>query len=324
MAGAFTFVVDPLSPQPATAHDHAAAAATANVVDNAQVPAGDVSVNVDTVNRRVTVNIAHPEPTYLARVVGLNALTINVTAVAEASPDPVGAYGVKPWFVPNTVFDPTNTPCQACQAGNRLLIRNGDLTSYARSLIAGNGNQFTVKPQSPSSALAPGQFYPFQMTGGESGSQYRTNIAFCAWPAINCGESYTLANGNMSGPTVQGTQDLIGSTPDIYRSSGHYENASTGRISDTSRSLVLTPIFDPCNTPNYCPSNRLPGNNQSLDVVGFGLVFVEGVSNGNVVGRLISVSSCGSSGGHGGCGGVSGDTPAPGPFSLPIRLVRTN
>src|SRR5438093_628052 len=50
LAGAFTFIVDPTSPQPATATQHAQQAATANNILGSAIQLGDVTVAVDNGN----------------------------------------------------------------------------------------------------------------------------------------------------------------------------------------------------------------------------------------------------------------------------------
>src|SRR5437867_5012204 len=55
MAGAFTFINDTQSPQPQTASDNALQVALHNSILGQPVAAGDVNVNVDYTNRRVTV-----------------------------------------------------------------------------------------------------------------------------------------------------------------------------------------------------------------------------------------------------------------------------
>ena len=68
LAGAFTFVLNPLAPQPATAQTQATQVAIANRVMGGLVEASQVSVNVDTANRRVTVAINRAEPTFFAKL----------------------------------------------------------------------------------------------------------------------------------------------------------------------------------------------------------------------------------------------------------------
>ncbi|PYS45044.1 MAG: hypothetical protein DMG13_32900, partial [Acidobacteria bacterium] len=54
LAGAFTFVVHPTAPQPATARQHALSVATAQRVLGQPINPADVDINVDIPNRLVT------------------------------------------------------------------------------------------------------------------------------------------------------------------------------------------------------------------------------------------------------------------------------
>ena len=55
LAGAFTFVVEPNAPQPATAIQHAQQTALTNKILGDPIAAGDLTINVDVPNRLVTV-----------------------------------------------------------------------------------------------------------------------------------------------------------------------------------------------------------------------------------------------------------------------------
>ena len=103
LAGAFTFVANPSAVQPSTAYDQAMSTALSNDILNTPLTAPEVTVNIDVVNQRATVDIARAEGTFFARVLGRDSVDIAVTAVAETSIDAVATFCAKPWFVPNTV-----------------------------------------------------------------------------------------------------------------------------------------------------------------------------------------------------------------------------
>ena len=318
LAGALSFVVTPLDPQPQTAIDRAVRVATSNTIYDTTIQAADLTVPVDIPNRRVTVQLNYSQPTYLARVLGINNLDISVRADAEASPVGTGSTCAKPFFVPNTVLAPTD-PCDACGTGTGLLLDGGAATPFALTQI---GQQFNARPTSPQNALAPGQFYSIAI-GAPGASNYRDNIGYCAPLSVYCQQSYEVESGNMVGPTKQGVLDLIGPNPDIYISPGRY--SSNGYTTDTSRSLIVAPIWDVCASPDYqCPQNNFPsGGSTTITASGFAILFIEGVQGSDVVTRLMGVTGCVS--GAGGGGGGSGSGPAPpetGPFGVPVRLVR--
>ena len=316
LAGAITFVVNPLAPQPATAKAQAEKVATSNLAMATLISSGEVNAVPDVANRRVTVDITRSEPTLFAKIFNVSSTQVHTRAVAEAAQNSTAASCTKPWFIPNTMAG-TSDPCGpggACATG-QVLVVGGQPTMFAQTKF---GTQFRLKPQSPSGAIAPSQFYAIQI-GGPGASDYRDAISTCVSDAVlACQNSYEVKTGNMVGPTRQGVEALVGDPPrDTYVARGQYRHPDN-RIYDTSTALVVAPIVDLCNYPGFCPNNELPpGGNVQLTVVGFALVFVEGIQNGgpfdgDVVGRLIDVYSCGT------VPPVSGATT----YSLPVRLVR--
>ena len=319
LEGALSFVVTPLDPQPQTAIDRATRVATSNTIYDTTIQAADLTIPVDIPSRRVTVQLTYSQPTYLVRVLGINALDISVRADAEASPIGTGSTCAKPFFVPNTVLA-GDDPCTACGSATELLIDGGVATDFALTQI---GQQFSLRPTKPQNALAPGQFYSLEIGPGGA-ANYRDNIGYCAPLSVYCQQSYEVESGNMVGPTRQGVLDLVGPNPDLYIRPGHYQR-SDGYASDTSRSLIVAPVWDVCGSPDYqCPQNKFPsGGNTMISISGFAVLFVEGLQGNDVMARLVGVSGC--LGAAGGGGGGSGSGPAPpetGPFGIPVRLVR--
>ena len=179
-----------------------------------------MNVNVDTANRRVTVDVQSTQNTYFARALGVQTANVGVEAVAEASPNSTGTACAKPWFIPNTALG-AGGACPAC-AANQVLVSGGQVTAFGQSQI---GQQFTLRSQNPQNTLAPGQFYSIQLPGSSGANDYRNNIANCANTYVRCGDFYSTENGNMVGPTKQGVNDLIGNPPtDTWVSVGHGRN----------------------------------------------------------------------------------------------------
>jgi hypothetical protein len=321
LAGAFTFVVQPTAPQPATARDHALAAALVNDVLENPIAAGEVDVQVDVGNRRVTVNLRHRRATFFARAFGRTQADIAVRGIAEASPTATGSGCTKPWFVPNTILSALPT-CEACAGGEVFLGPNGQPTQFALTQ-ASLGARFTIKPSNPQNALGPGQFYAIRMPDSQGGNDYRTNIATCSPDFVYCNEVYGVEPGNMIGPTVQGVRDLIGGAPDSYVALGQYRDGATGDVKDTSPQLIVAPIWDTCNLVGFCPAGQPPdgGANLMISVIGYALVFIEGTQGNDVIARLVWVSGCQAAPGGGGAGGGPAP-PETGPYSIPVRLVR--
>ncbi|HET8677797.1 MAG TPA: pilus assembly protein TadG-related protein, partial [Blastocatellia bacterium] len=98
LAGAFTFVNNPIAAQPATAETHAMQTALSNSILGEAIQTGDVTVAVDVANQRVTVTITHSQGALFAGAVGENTVDIGATAVAEASTTATGDRCTKPWF----------------------------------------------------------------------------------------------------------------------------------------------------------------------------------------------------------------------------------
>lgn len=314
LAGAFTFVVQPLAPQPQTARELALSAATSNNITSAPIETSDVSVDVDPGNRRVTVSIRRSEGTFFARVLGWDRVDIEVQASAEASLTATGSTCAKPWFIPNAAAS-TLGSCDACAAGE-VLISGGSVTAFAQSQL---GAPFIIKPANPRNALAPGQFYAIAMPGSIGGADYRDNISTCSPVVVRCNETYSVEPGNMIGPTAQGVKELIGPDADTYIDLGRYQR-SDGTLSDTSPQLISTPIWNECGMAGFCPAGELPadGRNTTIAVVGFAMLFLEDVQGNDVIARLTGISACGPGGG-GGAGPAPRET---GPYSVPVRLVR--
>jgi Flp pilus assembly protein TadG len=323
LAGAFAFVVDSKATD-SDVRDRAIAAANVNEIMGEPVAITAADVDVDMTARRVTVRVNHDMSTFFARVLGISSMDIGVVAVAEASKTPTGAYCLKPFIVPGTALNPID-PCEACKNGQVLLDIDGKRTAYAESML---GTQFLVKPQNPSGAWAPSHFMPVEISG--SGAEvYRDDIAGCTGVVVRCGDLLNAQTGNMSGPTRQGIEGggqvedggLIGDPPDQYNDIADYGTNHT----DVSRSLVVAPIWNSCQDPNFipgetgeCPAESVPsGGNAQFTVGGFVLIFIEGVQNvggeNGVAGRLIDVF---------GCEAGTGSITEPGPYSLPVRLIR--
>jgi len=314
LAGAFTFVNNPLAQQPATAQSQAVATTTANGMLGEPILPAEVTVDVDVAGRLVTVDVTHPVSTFFARALGINSVNIGATALAEAWPNATGVACAKPWFMGNTMLSGLD-PCAACAAGE-VFIAAGGISSFASSRL---GAQFTLKPGNPQNALAPGQFYAIAMGESTGGAAYRDNISTCSQYQLFCQQSYMVEPGNMIGPTAQGVRELIGPDPDTYVDIGQYQRGD-GTIGDTSPQLISMPVWDPCAMAGFCPDGGLPenGRNLQIPIIGFATVFIEGLSGNDVMGRLVNVAACGSGGGSPG--------PAPGeigPYGMPVRLVRT-
>lgn len=350
LAGAFTFVLGnnnpSLYPEPDTAISHATQIALANTVMGDPITAPQVSVCVGTVQpdgtcsedislRRVAVTIQRQQSAFFSKIMNLGNPMVTVRGIAEAAQDSCGAKCVKPFFIPNTILanlGASSTACDAC-AANQVLVdtSNGSTTQFAQDRY---GTQVSIHAGNPAQAIGPGQFYAIDIpidkfpNGCPGGDCYRTAISTCLTSALVCQNFYSVKTGAMVGPTTQGVKDLIGDPPrDQYVGVGKYKAPSDpagGPYHDTSRALVIAPIWDACSMPGFCPAAAFPNGTQvSLQIVGFAVFFIESVQGGgDVIARLINVVGCNPGTNCGTPGGITFDG-SPSPYSpLPIRLVR--
>ena len=329
LAGVSTFVFNTSAPQPATAQQAAIAMAAQNKILGRAVAITAANVVVQNPDRvagtpaRVTVTVprtgVNGVATYFARVIGWNTLNVVAVARAEASTSATGTSCLKPIFVPNTMIAPSTITRQAaCNTPRQALLNDdGSLTDATRTLLASsNRGPYVIRPVGGSgSSLAPSQY--FSIDYGSGGSTYRCTLGGCMTDCgINpsqaqafCGGRLSTETGNMSGPTNQGVNDLIGN-PATYSwdSPGRYCNGS-GQCFDTAPNVAVAPIWNDC-------AETISSGRQTFPVVGFALVFIDGANGGgDVTAHLINVMDC-RNGGGGSPGGPSG------PLGAPIRLVK--
>ena len=330
LAGAFTFVDNPLAPQPDTAKDAAFRIANQNNVLGTPCAITKDDVSVDVANRRVTVPVPctagrlHPIPVFFAHIFGLLSADVGATATAEASTTPTGGRCIKPIYIPNTALSPAADAPTACNANPPQIMFNpatGQTSAWMQTLPnQGYGTPITLKPNSPPGALVPSQYYTLDLGAG-------ANTYACVWascmsdPAcganqsiVQCGNQYPVKTGNMVGPTKQGLDNLIcapsgncsTNPPDIWGGIGDYLPPGGGPASSTSRSLQVAPVWD------NCAQVIDPGTNgQQAKVIGFVEIFVDGMQGNNVVGHVVNPLGCSGNGSTG-----------TGPFATPIRLVQ--
>jgi Flp pilus assembly protein TadG len=319
LAGAFTYINNPTAVNPATTASTAALqVALNNSVLGKPIAAADVVVTPDVAKRTVTVVVSTIQPTYFAKAIWGNSATITATGTAEAATNATGSGCVKPWFIPNTVVTTAGSSCAGCTAGQILIDPSTKMaTPWGTTQI---GSQIVVHPQSSGSALAPGDFYEIDLPDSKGGNDYKENIESCSTPLVRCQEYYSVLTGKKTGPTKQGVDGLIGDPPRFtWVGPAQYKKEPSGPIFDMSENVIVAPIWDTCSYPGFCPGDQFPsGTTPTVQVIGFALLFLEGVSGGgDVTARLINFASCGDTGGAGASGETGGTV-----LSIPLRLVR--
>ncbi len=164
------------------------------------------------------------------------------------------------------------------------------------------GTPFTLKignnPNSDTEALRPGWSLPIRLPdpdGGyfSGGDDYRDAIGHCTSGPVSIGQRLPLENGVMNGPTNQGTDDLLALDKGAYYSgtpTPHIEGSCAPGCNPFSPRIVPISVFDveefqynqahndwsSCGALNRCV--------KVVQILGF---FVEGMSGGDVVGRLM-------------------------------------
>lgn len=321
LAGAFTFL-NPAAVQPAAAQTAAVALANANAILGQPVQIDSSNVSVDIANQMVTVTVprtgSNGIQTFFARVFGVTHADVLATASGQTLPWASGTGNLRPLFVPNTILS-TLDPGAACMASppQTILDSQGNLTTFARSQI---GAALIMRPTSPSGSLLPGQFYSLDFGNGAQTyscalSSSLTTCGITPGLAI-CGNSYPTENGNMVGPTTQGINALVGSSPDIWEAPGAYLHPD-GTITDTSNQVATVAVWDDC-----CPNCAVGTGKSMVPVIGFSNWFIEGMSNSGgpgVLANFLDGEGCGVNSANGGTA-----TGSNAPYGIPVRLVTPN
>jgi hypothetical protein len=317
LAGAFTFINTPTATQPAAATNVAKQIAANNKILGKAIVAGDVSVAVDTANKRVTVTINTTQNTFFAKALGTKTADIGVTAIAEAADETDGGCCTRPWFLPNTVYATTDICTAKCDTSQLLVDPITKLpTAFATTKI---GQQFLLKPQSSDAALSPGEFYLIDLPDADGktsgGAGYEDNIVNGAPTASACNDYYSVLTGNKLGPTKSGVETLVGKPPNYtWNGPGNYTRVSDNKVFDMAPNVILAPIWDVCALSTFCPDAKMSGTTPQVQIVGFATLFVDGVAGPGVNARLINVAGCG----PGTISNEDGSTT----FALPLRLIR--
>ena len=162
------------------------------------------------------------------------------------------------------------------------------------------GQMLTLKVGDPNDSVNPGWFQALDLSPAEDstctngGAQcYKSAIAGCAGGTWRIGDMVPKENGNMVGPTNQGTQDLIDLDPlaswdptakQIINSCANPANYTCAQPGwNISPRVVAIPVFD---LELYMATGG-PGNGtvKIVNILGF---FVENYSAGTVTGYLIN------------------------------------
>jgi hypothetical protein len=250
------------------------------------------------VNVYRTLARGNPLQTLIGRVFGVDHADVQASATAEAA-DANAAQCVLPFTVPDKwienypcgapgcLWDPNSTFDMYDKKGN--LIPGHDVYSPPGSAMptgytsADVGTQLTLK-SSNGSNIAPSMYNPWDLPGSTGGSDYSNNISGCNSNLVTIGNDMSPENGNMVGPTQQGTQALIDLDPGAHWDTNCNCVAGGDPKYGVSPRVRIAPLYDPA----YYAAGKASGNaNPQLRVVNYLGFFVESVSGGGtVVGRI--------------------------------------
>lgn len=217
----------------------------------------------------------------------------------------------KPWAIPDRwvenqtpTWDPTDTfnryETQGQSAGS--LVSSPDVfvpVSFADpgsgfrlfdqfSNAADYGLQLTIKPRDNAQSPSGGWFNVVDLGGaGGGGGAYRAAISGCVTTPVSIGDVLQIVNGNHHGPTVQGVLDLIATDPTAVwdpTAQGGTGGIVGSAFTTISPRVVPVIFYD----PDLFQASLAAGQAQVTVHNLFGM-FIEGLENKAVIGRLVTV-----------------------------------
>jgi hypothetical protein len=162
------------------------------------------------------------------------------------------------------------------------------------TLAADLGTAVMLKIGDPLHVIQPGWFFPVRIPRvSTGGNDYRANISTCNGIPIGIGDEVEVQPGNLSGPTVQGIQDLIALDPTAYWDSTKKKVAGSCATFTTpcarfSPRIVAIPVFSPQQWEDSEWEDNVPIGRATVHIVNILGFFVDGLdSNENVIGHLV-------------------------------------
>jgi hypothetical protein len=279
---------------------------------------------------RVKVNVfrtaarGNAIPTLIGGLFGVNFVSLGATATAEASPANAETC-VMPFTIPDKWIEkvdssgkpdgpwtPTSTFDMYDSKGKPLpnpdiYIPPGQSGATGYNPTTDKGLEIVLKNNN-TSKVAPSMYNPWDLPGSVGGSDYRNNIANCNTNIVAIGDNMTPENGNMTGPTQQGTDDLVAKDPNARW------DATCNCVIDSaypiSPRIAIIPLYNPV---LYAQGQQSGKSQPVLQVANYLGFFIESDNGaGQVTGRITPVG--GLVKGNGG--------PATGAFPKAIRLVQ--
>jgi Flp pilus assembly protein TadG len=321
LAGATALVFNSFTDQTASgpAVTSAISAAQANPVagQSPSVLPADVTFPGDPVTGRSdivqvsayrTAARSNPIPTLIAQLFGTTSVDVSATARAAAMPANVEDC-VLPFTIPDKwiekqcateicPWDPSDTfemyQTQGNQQNTGAPLAQPDIyippgtknaTPTGFDPVADKGVQMVLKPNNQNK-IAPSMYNPWDLPGSVGGNDFSNNIAGCNPNRVPLGLTMTPENGNMVGPTQQGTQGLVATDPHAYWDTTC--NCVKGSEYSTSPRIRVVPLYDPS---VYASGQQTGKSGPQLQVVNYLGFFIEDVNgSGNITGRITPIT----------------------------------
>ena len=267
---------------------------------------------------------ANPVTNLIAPIFGIS--TANITATARATAAPAGAAmcvlpltipdrwtekQTGPW-TPDDSFDLYASQGQKQNSGAPLpnpdvYVPPGQPGATGYQPQRDKGMQLVLKHNNKNK-VAPSMYNAWDLPGSVGGNDYKDNLARCNKKVVKLGDNMTPENGNMTGPTQQGAEELIAEDPGAqWNTTCNCVKGSAFRLSPRVR---IVPLYDPT---KYTEGQHTGKSQPELRVVNYLGFFVEGFNGGGeLTGRIIPITGL----------VVPGGPPPTGAFAQAIMLVK--
>jgi Flp pilus assembly protein TadG len=299
----------------------------ANDVRKLSVVLEPEDVEVDLANKRVTVTVRRTAErgnaisTWFARIFDIDEVDVVARATAEVVPAG-GATCMKPFTIPDAWDDENENESyedpefyDAAETGYGSDFRNGvpsdnGVDPAGTTYEYDFGRPLILHPGRPQETIVSSWYFPWDVPQGNGpatgADRYRWNIANCNTSVVSIGTEYMPENGNMDGPTRQGSQDLVELDPDAYF--------------DVDVDSVVGSIYQPWeasprvgNMPLFDPRNEIDPGKRAIVFNNIISIWIDGIQGNEVVGRFLHAA-----GAVAGSPGVGTNT---GPDLWAVRLV---
>jgi hypothetical protein len=241
----------------------------------------------------------NPVATLIAQIFGVQTVDVGATATAQAAPANAEIC-VMPLTIPDKWIEkqcatetcpwsPSDTFEMYDNKG--ILLPNPDIyvppqpngqtgaTGY--NAQTDKGLQLVLKNNN-GTKVAPSMYNAWDLPGSVGGNDYRNNIASCNPNLVKIGDNMVPENGNMVGPTKQGTNDLVAQDPNAFWDQDC--NCVKGSAFPLSPRIRIVPLYNPA---VYAQGQQTGKSGPQLQVVNYLGFFIESVNaNGQVIGRI--------------------------------------